>query len=260
MYKHVRYLVVSVFTLCFMASTNAGVVEKSVSLPNNLGAATVFSNNSTKGSMPAVIVIHEWWGFNQYAKDRAKMLAEQGYTAIAVDMYGHGKVAEHPQDAQGFMQSAMAKPELMNARFDAAKEILKQQANVDANKIFAMGYCFGGSVVLNQARLGNDLAGVASFHGSLQAYTEAKPGDIKARVFVAHGGADPMVPPEQAAGIIEEMVSLGVDIQFYNYPTAKHAFTNPAATEKGKQYNLPLAYDEHADIDSWAAFLKFLAQ
>jgi dienelactone hydrolase len=186
------------------------------------------------------------------------MLAEAGYTAIAVDMYGHGKVAEHPKDAKGFMEAAMSNPEKVSARFNAAKDILKQQKHVDPERVYAMGYCFGGAVVLNQARLGNDLAGVASFHGNLSAAVEANPGDIKAKVLVAHGGSDPFVPVEQVTDFMQEMVTLGVDLKFLNYPQAKHSFTNPEATEKGKKYNLPLAYDKKADTESWDAFLEFI--
>lgn len=246
------------FAVSLFSSAKASVVESVVTLPNELGSATLYTSKKAKPGAASVIVIHEWWGLNQYAKDRAKMLAEAGHTAIAVDMYGHGKVAEHPKDAKGFMETAVANPEKMNARFNAAKDILKKQKGVDPKKIYAMGYCFGGAVVLNQARQGNDLAGVASFHGNLSAAVKAKPGDIKARILVAHGGADPFVPVEQVTGFVQEMVTLGADLQFLNYPQAKHSFTNPGATEKGKKYDLPLAYDKKADTDSWNAFMEFI--
>lgn len=253
-----RTLITLVFIVAGFSQAVAGIAEKAITLPNGLGSATLYTNDKLSGAKPAVIVIHEWWGLNQYAKDRAKMLAEAGYNAIAVDMYGHGKVADHPTDAQGFMEKAMAEPDKVNARFNAAKEILRQQKNVDPSKVYAMGYCFGGAVVLNQARLGNDLAGVASFHGGLTAAVEAKPGDIKAKIMVAHGGADPLVPVEQVTAFMQEMVTLGANVQFLNYPQATHSFTNPEATEKGKKFNLPVAYDKQADMDSWAAFLDFI--
>lgn len=255
-----KYLLAMLFSLAFISQANSEVIEKPVTLPNGLGSATLYSNKKLGGAKPGVLVIHEWWGLNQYAKDRAKMLAEAGYTAIAVDMYGHGKVAEHPSDAKGFMEAALADPEKVSARFNAAKDILKKQKNVDSDKVFAMGYCFGGAVVLNQARMGNDLAGVASFHGNLSAAVEAKPGDIKSKIMVAHGGADPFVPVEQVTGFIQEMVTLGADLTFLNYPQAKHSFTNPEATAKGKKYELPLAYDESADKESWDAFLEFISE
>lgn len=258
MNKLTMILVAVCFALIGLSTAHADVVETPITLPNDLGSATLYSNQKISSANAGVIVIHEWWGLNQYAKDRAKMLAEAGYTAIAVDMYGHGKVAEHPNDAKGFMQAALANPDKVNARFNAAKDVLEQHKHVDPQRVYAMGYCFGGSVVLNQARLGNDLAGVASFHGSLSAAVEAEPGDIKAKIMVAHGGADPFVPVEQVTAFIQEMVTLGADLQFLNYPQAKHSFTNPGATEKGKKYDLPLAYDEEADTESWNAFLEFI--
>lgn len=251
-------LLAAFFALITLSQASAEIVETPVSLPNGLGSATLYSNQKLKDANAGVIVIHEWWGLNQYAKDRAKMLAKAGYTAIAVDMYGHGKVAEHPSDAQGFMEAAIANPDKISARFNAAKDILKQQKYVDPERVYAMGYCFGGAVVLNQARLGNDLAGVASFHGSLSTTIEAESGDIKAKIMVAHGGADPFVPVEQVTGFIQEMVTLGADLRFLNYPQATHSFTNPEATEKGKQFGLPLAYDKQADTESWDEFLEFI--
>ena len=251
-------LLAAFFALTSLSKASADITETLITLPDDLGSATLYSNQEQSSAKAGVIVIHEWWGLNQYAKDRAKMLVEEGYTAIAVDMYGHGKVAEHPKDAQGFMEAALADPDKVSARFNAAKNILKQQEQVDPERVYAMGYCFGGAVVLNQARLGNDLAGVASFHGSLSAAVETKPGDIKAKIMVAHGGADPFVPVEQVTGFMQEMVTSGADLQFLNYPQAKHSFTNPEATEKGKKYNLPLAYDQKADTESWDAFLEFI--
>ena len=258
MNKLTKIFVAVFFVLTTLPPAHADIVETPITLPNNLGSATLYRNQKQSSTEIGIIVVHEWWGLNQYAKGRAKMLAEEGHTAIAVDMYGHGKVAEHPKDAKGFVEAALANPDKVNARFNAAKNILKQQKHVDPERIYAMGYCFGGAVVLNQARLGNDLAGVASFHGNLSSAVETKPGDIKAKIMVAHGGADPFVPAEQVKGFIQEMLTLGADLQFLNYPQATHSFTNPEATEKGKKYNLPLAYDKKADAASWDAFLEFI--
>ena len=260
MKKLTTTLLVLWLSFAALSKATAEITETTLSLPDNLGSATLYSNQQQTSATAGVVVVHEWWGLNQYAKDRAKMLAEAGYTAIAVDMYGHGKVAEHPKDAQGFMEAALAKPDKVNARFNAAKAILAKQKQVDPERVYAMGYCFGGAVVLNQARMGNDLAGVASFHGNLSAAVEAKPGDIKAKILVAHGGDDPFVPAEQATGFVKEMLTLGADLEFLNYPQAKHSFTNPGATAKGKKYDLPLAYDEQADRESWAALLRFIGE
>ena len=258
MKKLTTTLASALLAISSLSQADEHIAESAITLPDGLGSATLYSNSNSDDATAGVIVVHEWWGLNQYAKDRARMLAEAGYTAIAVDMYGHGKVAEHPSDAQGFMEAAMADPDKVNARFNAAKDILKQQNTVDPDRVFAMGYCFGGAVVLNQARLGNDLAGVASFHGSLGSKVQAQPGDITAKILVAHGGADPFVPVEQVTGFIQEMVTAGADFQFVNYPGAKHSFTNPGADEKGEKYDLPLAYDKKADSDSWDAFLEFI--
>lgn len=247
-------------TLLLPAGALASVKEKAVTLPDGLGSAVLYKPTKSDRKGPAVVVVHEWWGLNDYARSRAKMLAKEGYTAIAVDMYGHGKVADHPQDATAFMNAALAEPEKVGARFKAAMDILKAQKGVKQDKLFAIGYCFGGAVVLEQARAGADLAGVASFHGSLGTKNPAKEGAVKARVMVAHGGADAMVPPKQLAGFVKEMASAGVDLELYNYPGVQHSFTNPGATEKGKKFDMPLAYDEYADKDSWAALLRFLAE
>jgi dienelactone hydrolase len=235
----------------------SSVKERQVALPDNLGTAVVYSAKGKKPG-PAVIVVHEWWGLNDYARQRARQLAEAGYTAVAVDMYGHGKVADHPRDAQGFMQAALAEPEKMQARFNAARNVLAAERNVDASRIYGVGYCFGGAVVLNQARHGADLAGVASFHGSLGTTNPAAEGVVKARVLVATGGADPMVPAQQVGEFVTEMSSAGVDLTLLSFPGVLHSFTNPGATAVGQQFDMPLAYDEAADKASWQALMDFI--
>ncbi|MDF1629066.1 MAG: dienelactone hydrolase family protein [Alcanivoracaceae bacterium] len=245
--------------LCLLMSVPslAAVKERQVALPDNLGTAVLYTAKGKKAG-PGVIVVHEWWGLNDYARDRARQLAEAGYSAIAVDMYGHGKVANHPKDANAFMEAAFAEPDKMNARFDAARAVLAAEANVDNARIYAVGYCFGGAVVLNQARMGADLAGVASFHGSLGSKKPATEDSVKARVLVATGGADPMVPAQQVGQFVTEMSSAGVDLQLFSFPNVLHGFTNPDATEVGKQFDMPLAYDEAADRTSWQALMKFI--
>jgi len=208
------------------------------------------SNKSRIG----VIVVHEWWGLNDYTRSRVKQLNDLGYTAIAVDMYGDGKTANNPTDAQALMMAAFAEPEKMNARFQQAKQFLEKKTE----RIYAIGYCFGGAVVLNQARMGTALDGVASFHGLLGTETPAQAGKIKAKVLIATGGADPMVTPDITAAFIKEMQSAGVDLQLHSYPGVVHGFTNKAATENGKKYQMPLAYDEYADKASWEALLHFM--
>lgn len=207
---------------------------------------------------PAVLVVHEWWGHNEYARQRARMLAELGYTALAVDMYGDGKTAAHPADASKFAALINADIDERRARFLAAKALLESHSTVAAGKTAAIGYCFGGGVVLNMAREGVDLKGVASFHGALATNTPARPGQVRAKVLVQNGGADPMVTAQHIADFHEEMTAAGVEYSLINYPGAKHAFTNPAADELGARFNLPLAYDAEADRQSWAALRRFL--
>ena len=156
------------------------------------------------------------------------------------------------------MEAAFAEPEKMNARFNAARKLLAAERNVDPGKIYGVGYCFGGAVVLNQARMGADLAGVASFHGSLGTTTPAREGSVKARLLVATGGADPMVPAQQVGQFVTEMSSAGASLELLSFPGVLHSFTNPGATEVGKQYEMPLAYDEAADKASWDALMQFI--
>jgi dienelactone hydrolase len=209
---------------------------------------------------PGVIVVHEWWGHNDYARRRADMLAELGYTALAVDMYGDGKRAAHPKDAGAFAGEVLGNLEVAEARFRAAMEVLSAHASTDPDKLSAIGYCFGGTVVLQMARAGVELDGVASFHGSLATKTPADKGAVRAQVLVLHGDDDPMVPPAQVAAFKEEMAGAGVDIRFVGYPGATHAFTNPDADENAEKFGLPIAYDRAADEKSWAELERFLAE
>jgi dienelactone hydrolase len=148
--------------------------------------------------------------------------------------------------------------EVGKARFMAAVDFLKQQPTVDPNRIAAIGYCFGGGVVLNMARQGVDLRGVASFHGGLTAVKPAQPGSVKAKILVLNGGADKFITPEQIEAFKQEMKSAGADIRFISYPGATHSFTNREATELGKKFNMPIAYNAEADRKSWGELKEFL--
>ncbi len=214
-------------------------------------------DDSIEGKRPGILVVHEWWGHNAYARKRAEMLAALGYTALAVDMYGDGKVADHPEDAKAFMMAVVNNMGVAEARFDAAQQLLMQQETVDPQQIAAIGYCFGGGMVLHMARAGKDLAGVVSFHGSLGTQTPAQEGAVSTSVLVFNGGADPFVTPEQLAGFEQEMKAAHVDYELVSYPGVKHSFTNPQADEFGKRFDMPLAYDAHADQDSWTRMQQF---
>lgn len=208
---------------------------------------------------PGVLVVHEWWGLNDYVRRRAQMLAESGYVALALDMYGEHKMAHNPDDAMKLMTAATEKPEVAISRFAAAFDLLKAQGQTDPERIAAIGYCFGGAVVLNMARAGMELDGVASFHGNLQPMIpEARRSPIKGQVVVFNGADDPFVPQEQRDAFRQEMEAAGVSYEFIDYPGAQHAFTVPEADGLGVQFNMPLKYDPAADADSWQRLLAFL--
>lgn len=216
-------------------------------------------DDAVKGKRPGVVVVHEWWGHNDYTRKRARMLAELGYTALAVDMYGDGKTADHPDTAGKFSGEVRKNLPLMTARFNAARQVLIKHKTVDAKRIGAIGYCFGGSVVLEMARQGADLAAVVSFHGNLQTENPAKPGKVKAQVLVLNGAEDKFISPESIAAFKKEMEAAKVKYTFVDYPGSKHSFTNPDADENGKKFNLPLAYNAIADNESWYQMKVFLA-
>ena len=206
---------------------------------------------------PGVLVVHEWWGHNEHARQQARRLAEAGYVGFALDMYGDGKVATHPGDAQKFVSEAVSQPEVMKERFLAAKSLLEANEHVNPEQIAAIGYCFGGAVVLGMARQGVDLDLVATFHGSLGAAQKAAPGSIKPRVLVLHGGADSMITPAQVDAFRQEMTDAGAKFEVVVYDGAKHSFTNPDADKMGMP---AIGYDAEADKASWQRLLGALAE
>lgn len=217
-------------------------------------------DNAITGKRPGILVVHEWWGHNDYARKRANMLAEQGYTALAVDMYGDGKTASHPDDAGKFAGEVRKNMDVAEARFNAAMEILASNETVNPDQISAIGYCFGGGVVLAMARRGADLDLVASFHGSVATDKPVEKGQVKARLAVFNGAADPMVTVAQIEAFKTEMDNAGVEYLVVSYPDALHAFTNPEADAYAKKFGLPLKYDAVADTDSWNRLIELLRE
>lgn len=215
-------------------------------------------DENIKGRRPGVLVVDEWWGLSDYGRKRARMVAELGYTALAVDMYGEGRQATLPDEAAKLSSAVMKNIDAAKARFMAAMDLLKQEPTVDATRIAAIGYCFGGGVVLYMARQGVDLKGVASFHGSLNAIKPAQPGTVKAKILVLNGGDDKFITPEQIEAFKQEMKAAGAHFQFISYPGAVHSFSNPEATELGKKFNMPIAYNANADKKSWNELKEFL--
>jgi dienelactone hydrolase len=209
---------------------------------------------------PGVLVVPEWWGQNEYARTRARQLAELGYVALAIDMYGDGKTVTEPSEAKELATGVFSNLDQAEERFKAGMQVLSSNQVTEPGNISAVGYCFGGGISLNMARRGVELDGVASFHGSLGAPTPAQAGVFKAKVLVLTGEADPMVPPDQVEAFRKEMADAAVPTEIHSYPGALHAFTNPAATEIGKKYQLPIAYDANADTQSWQELKEFLAE
>jgi dienelactone hydrolase len=216
-------------------------------------------NENQQGIRPIVLVVPEWWGLNDYPRMRAKKLAELGYIAMAVDMYGNGKTAADPTQAQSMAMPFYTNPKMAKGRLDAALAKVKTYAQADSSQTAAIGYCFGGSVVLNAAKLGADLDGVVSFHGNLEGVPANKK-LLKAKVLVCHGAADSFVPQSQVDAFKKSMDSIGADYTFKAYPNATHAFTNPAATATGKKFKMPIEYNAAADTASWNDMKAFFAR
>lgn len=220
----------------------------------------VVVDTAQKARRPGIIVVHEWWGITQHMHHEARRLAQQGYVAFIADMYGDAKTADNPADAGALSGAVMTNPQAMKSRFDAARAQLASLPTVDASRIGAVGYCFGGAVVLNMARAGADLAAVAGFHASLGLNTPAPaPGTVKARILVLNGADDPFVKKEQYVQFESDLKAANADFKVITYPGAVHAFTNPEATALGKKFNLPLRYDAKANDAAEAEASKLFA-
>ena len=257
-----RLFALAVSLLFLTAAARAELREQSVSYRS--GDTTLRGylvwDDKIAGKRPGVLVVHEFWGLNDYPRARARMLAELGYTALAVDMYGEGRVGDHPREASEFMNAVLQNADLAKARFVAAQKFLQQEPSVDPARIAAIGYCFGGATVLMMAREGVDLAGVVSFHGLLNAGSPAQPGRIKARILVETGADDAMARADDVAAFEKEMTAAGANFRVDSYPGAKHGFTNPGADAVAKEFGLPVGYDATADAKSWAATQQFFRE
>lgn len=217
----------------------------------------VYWDDAFTGQRPGVLVVHEWWGLNDYAKLRAEMLAETGYVAFAADMFGDGRITRHADEAKGWMQQITSNIESWQRRADLALAQLKAHPKVDPEKLAAIGYCFGGATVMQLAYLGADVDGVVSLHGSLPPATPEQAAKVKARVLVAHGDADSFVPPERIDAFKKALSEARVDWEMNIYGGARHGFTNPYADGYGMA---GLAYQEEADRRSWMRMLAFLEE
>jgi dienelactone hydrolase len=211
-------------------------------------------DDTLTGKRPGVLIVHEWWGMNDYVKWRAEQLARLGYVAFALDMYGKGKTTHSAHEASRLAGPFRINRAIGRARAAAGLEILRKRPEVDPARIAAIGYCFGGSIVLEMARGGADLKGVASFHGGLSTPKPEDAKNIKGKVLVLHGADDPFESPAEIAAFQDEMRRAGVDWQMNIYGGAVHSFTNPDAGKTGLD---GVAYNEKADRRSWQAMLAF---
>jgi len=257
-----------IYTLLFALVLTAACKSEPETLPVKIkGSEVTYATDSTnlkgyiafdenkKGKRPGVIIVHEWWGHNDYVRQRADSLAKLGYTAIAIDMYGDGKQAEHPSDAGKFAGSVFANMPEAKARFQAALDVLKQHESVNGDKLAAIGYCFGGSVALTMANMGMDLDAVAAFHSGVGLPVMPN-SDLKAQVLVCNGADDPFVSKASITAFKSAMDSIGAKYEYIAYPGVVHSFTSKEADANGEKFNLPLKYNAEADQKSWASLQK----
>lgn len=213
-------------------------------------------DDSTDAKRPAVIVVHEWWGNNDYSRTRAEQLAQLGYVGFAIDMYGKGKTTTDAKQAAEWATAIRSDGKTEQARLKAGLETLKAQPQVDPDKIAAIGYCFGGSCALTMARNNMPVLGVVSFHGALAGGNTENPEPIKPKILVCHGADDEFEPQEQILRFMDEMRKAKADWQMIWYGNAVHSFTNPNADKAG----IPgVSYNREADVRSWEAMKNFLA-
>ena len=245
--------------LLFSCASYAAIVEKPVYYEHGGVNYTgyMFHDDAQTGKRPGVLVVHEWWGLNDYSKSKAKELAEAGYVAFAMDMYGDNKVTSHPAQAKEWMQQTTKNVEDWQARAKLGLTILKNNDLVDTARVAAIGYCFGGATVMQLAYTGADVAGVVSFHGSLPPASPEQAKKIKAKVLIEHGNDDAFIPADRIVKFKGALDEAKVDYTFHGYDGVRHAFTNPDAGSYGIEN---LKYDAEADKKSWAAMKEFFAK
>jgi dienelactone hydrolase len=241
------------------SSASAAVVTKKMTYTHEGTTFVGFLayDDAAKGKRPGILVVHEWWGLNDYAQQRAEALAKLGYVAFACDMYGEGKTTEHPKEA-GAMATAVRKDAARwTGRAAAALKLLQSQEQTDAAKVAAIGYCFGGSTALQLALGGADLAAVVSFHGALPTITAADAKAIKAKILICHGADDSFIPEDAITKFRAALEGASVDYQFVYYGNAQHSFTVPGIDAKGVK---GLKYNAAADQRSWAQMQALFAE
>ncbi len=254
-----RYTILPVMLAACLSFANATAEVRSAPVAYKDGqdnlTGHLYWNDAVKGKRPGVLVVHEWWGLNDYVKSRAEKLAELGYVAFAVDMYGTDKVTSHPAQAGEWMKATTSDPEGWRRRAQKGLSKLRSLSMTDNRHLAAIGYCFGGATVMQLAYAGADLDAVVSFHGSLPPPNGNEAQNIRGRVVIEHGNADAFVPPERVAAFKKAMSDAGVNLVFNGYDGVRHGFTNPDADSYGIDN---LKYDEAADTASWRSMLQTL--
>ena len=237
----------------------AAVQSESVSYQDGETKLTghIFWDDSIQGKRPGVLVVHAWWGLDDYAKRRAAMLAGMGYVAFALDMYGDGKVTTHPAQAQEWASATTARLGAWRQRAMKGLEQLSANSLTDTNRLAAIGYCFGGTTVMQLAYAGADLKGVVSFHGSLPLPTRDEASNIKGQVLIEHGNDDAFIPPEWVEAFKTAMSDAGVALTFHGHDGARHGFTNPDADSRGIEN---LKSDKAADEASWKSMQMLFSE
>lgn len=254
-----RQLMIGLVVMLLAASAEAAVQTKTVSYKHGDLECKGFLawDDAVEGKRPGVLVVHEWWGLDEYARSRAAQLAKLGYVAFACDMYGDGKVAEHPDDARKMAGVVRMNVETWRKRAQVSLDVLKAQPQCDGGKLAAIGYCFGGSTALQLAYTGADLKAVATFHAALPAPTADEAKSLKARVLICHGGADTFIPEMAIKSFRGPLDKAGTKYEFVAYPGVVHSFTVPGTDAR----NLPgMKYDKQADEDSWKRMTKLFAE
>ena len=218
----------------------------------------LYFDETKTGKRPAVLVFPEGFGLSEHTKSKAKRLAELGYVTLASDLFGNGKQVEDLQEVMAFLGPLMEQPLKIRARAEAGLKALTARPEVDASKVAAIGYCFGGTTALELARGGNPVVGVAGFHSGLGTARPEDAKNIKGKVLVCIGADDPMIGPEPRQKFVDEMTAGKVDWQMDLYGGVVHSFTNPEAAKRG----MPdaIRYDEKADKRSWESLVDFLKE
>jgi dienelactone hydrolase len=255
----IRSILISLMLVGIASTVQAKVITKTVSYQHdgvNLEGFLAY-DDSIKGKRPAVLVVHEWWGLTDYVRSRAEQLAGLGYVAFALDMYGKGKVTKHPSQAGEWMRQVRSNVYQWQQRALAGLEVLKKDPRTDVNRIAAIGYCFGGATVQQLAYSGANLRGVVSFHGSLMLPMSDQIQQVKAKILICHGAADPFTKRGEIEQYLAAMEKAGLDYRMIIYGGARHGFTNPGADSFGID---GVKYSKSADMRSWADMQVFFEQ